>query len=1083
LLKGETVTDLSIDELPEEDSLDDVEYNEDLASNPAPEQKAQVTREPLFSLLFKDAVDPEDDVLRDYAEYVVPHLSALLADKSAKGGNFVRDKLNDGATAEQVQHYGDDQTMRAHILNGLLPTAQIARTLRTWGQARFEDDFDEVCYRLLCAGFTLHDWLKLPEVDQQLQAHGLQHNTVNPAVHVDLVSSLLRTWGQKLGFEEFLAPIGGLDRYLNDLIYIASNTQLQWGVMHNLGALPNFQADGRRIRLATELATLADYLAYLGRTPVDAVEHPAIQRLFAKFTTADIGAYLSYHHLADLRGVLSNMIHNATIEALHVPGYREPLLYAPTGVVYLCRQGAPNLPAAEQVAESVIQRIQEQCGELLARDLIGFNRDGKGLKYADYYEVFFSPQQLVQLIPSFGEKRMMGKSDAQKRYDNMLAKGMVDSTVDLDLPAYPEVDRLAESCALAASIAKDTLPTFNSKTIMIEAMGLQDLSETFNQIDTFRGSGGVPYSWYYLAGNYRKLHPGLDPNEWSQRIRDLLQLIAEKLPNQGPQADNWGDIKQYIVDHLRIRGQNISDIRERLQNELARYSTARKSGRGASTICSLCSLPYNITPQQEAAILFAPMVYTNKQPLHGSKAIRHICGICGMEMMLRQLFMKSGRESGGNFEKRRFRYLYFYPTYFFTPETLRMMRAVQDNLKRISFTELRTFTQPNKENQQQSYNFDPAYFQHLGELMLNPALFERTHNDDRLFRLRFAKQDPVTFSFIGLPPQDRDAKDAESWIQPAYLALIVPLLLDVKVVASESMMPIIQEATELSETVAFDGAHAFVGYLTELTRRQQDRKSVGRFTPGRFNIDELVPALHALLAGYMIHLDANAKTSGGFDYRWHDIAPLARNLASSPLYAFHYLKKALRREGSDVPSAYKADIYLDFVNSYLQGEKDMSHAQELVRLYRKFYRHGSGRLNSNAILRPIREAADTLLDADLRLFNDDTALVELIAGRLRKSISSVSQAGSSGTVPVWLYDKAQGNVNEQIDHAIYEFAEYFVNQIYRDVFNRNRAALAGKQLNLLKNACETIYISEQRREWNERGEAPQEDQAPTDGNE
>src|SRR5690606_20784959 len=203
-----------------------------------------------------------------------------------------------------------------------------------------------------------------------------------------------------------------------------------------------------------------------------------------------------------------------------------------------------------------------------------------------------------------------------------------------------------------------------------------------------------------------------------------------------------------VLEHLRIRGAMPTNLNERLKTELSRYSNARKSGRGASNVCSLCSSSYTVNPQQEAAILFAPMVYTNKQPLHGSKAIRHICAICSMEMMLRQLLMKRGRESGGNFEKRRIRYLFFYPTYFFTPETLRILRAVQDNIRSASFTNLRQLTQPDGQAEQIRYDFSPGYFQHLSELMLHPVWIERPAETDRLFRLRFPKHEPITFSFV-----------------------------------------------------------------------------------------------------------------------------------------------------------------------------------------------------------------------------------------------------------------------------------------------------------------------------------------------
>lgn len=1050
---------------------DDIPFDEDSAAalNEPVEApaKVEIASEPLFSLLLKRAVDQSDVVLCDYAEHVAPRLSQYLGHVAAKGGKFVRDRLNEGKTAEEVHRYGDDQTMRAHIVNGLLPTAQIARTLKSWDVRRFQKEFDEGAYRLFCAGYTLHDWLKLPDVDAALQAQGLQHHTVNPAVHLETVTAIIRDWCVKLGLDAFLAPLGTLDECLHDLIYIASNTQLQWGVMHNLSALPGMRYRSRGTLLATDLATLADYLAYLGRTPVAAVTHPSIQRMIEEFDDGQTRIRLTYHHLADLRGVLTNIIHNAAVDAYEVKGMREPLLYAPTGVVYIARGAAPPAPSTQSVAQNVVARIQKQGRTQLERDLTGFARSGKGLKYADYYHLFFSPAQLARLIARFAEKRMMNKSDAQKRYDSISAKKMASAPLDTDMPAEPEVDRIAEVCALLVRLATDYAPAFDAESWLLEQLGALHLRDDVRHINSNRTAGGVPYGWYYVAGWHRQHTPGKDPEQWNAFIRSLAEGIAVRLPADPPAGGGWDEIERYVTDHLHFADGIAGDLRERMNSELVRYSNARKIGRGASAVCSLCSSPYTISKQQEAAILFAPMVYTNKQPLHSSNAIRNICAVCSMEMMLRQLLMKRGRESGGNFEKRKLRYLFFYPTYFFTPETLRMLRVVQDQLRRVSFTTLRTLLQPDVEEAR--YDLQPEVFQRLHGLMLHPELLAN-EEIDRLFRLRFPQNEPITFSFVGLPPADRDAKDAEAWINPAFLALVLPLLLDIKVVASESMLPSVQEATELPETVAFDSAHAYVGYLTEPARLQSLREDTRR-TPGRFNIDEVLPALQRLTVAYFVHMEGNAKTgAGGYDYRWHEIAPLARNLATTPLYAFHYLKKSLRREGSDTPSGYKAAIYINLVDDYIgKGDDNMSHARELVTRYRRFYRHGKGRLNSNAILRPIREAADTLLDANLRLFDDDAALRELVGGRLKQSLEGVSRPGSSGAAPNWLYPDPKTR-KEQMDAAVDDFAAYFVDTIYRKVFAGNRAALAGKQLNLLKNACEAIYIAEQRREWQERND-------------
>jgi CRISPR-associated protein Csc3 len=482
----------------------------------------------------------------------------------------------------------------------------------------------------------------------------------------------------------------------------------------------------------------------------------------------------------------------------------------------------------------------------------------------------------------------------------------------------------------------------------------------------------------------------------------------------------------------------------RFQAELARYGKARASGRGATTVCGLCSSPYRVSEQQEAASLFAPMVYTNKQPLHGSKAIRHICAICGAEMMLRQLLMKRGQESGGNFEKRKLRYLYFYPAYFFTPESLKMLRAAHDQLKRVSFTELRKALG----NAGDVLRLDGETFQRLDALLLDPA--PPAPGADRLFRLRFPEHEPITFSFIGIPPTAREAKDAEAWITPAFLALLLPLILDVKVVASESLLPVIQEATELPETVAFDGAHAYVGRI------------VGQ---ARVNLDDLLPALQRLVASYLVHLDGNARAgAGGFDYRWHEIPTVARNLETSPLYAFHYLKKGLRRESGDSIPAKHAARYVHLVEQYLERENTaMSHARQLVSLYRQFYRHKPGRLNSNSILKPLSEASAVILEADPRLFDDDEALIEAVQGRLSKFLDNVDRGSADGSIPKWI-DRATR------DASLEAFSRYMVEEVYRNAFGGDRAALAGRQLNLLKNACEAIYMAEQRREWRERGE-------------
>jgi len=333
-------------------------------------------------------------------------------------------------------------------------------------------------------------------------------------------------------------------------------------------------------------------------------------------------------------------------------------------------------------------------------------------------------------------------------------------------------------------------------------------------------------------------------------------------------------------------------------------------------------------------------------------------------------------------------------------------------------------------------------FQRLGPLMLTPASADPT--EDRMFRLQFPKGEPVTFFFLGVPPPGRDAKDAEAWVNPAFLALALPLALDVKVVATESSMPLLTEADELDETVFMDAPHDFV------------KDILGR---ERIPLEQLLPKLRALTAAYLVHLDGNANFAKG-DYRWHTLPPLARNLTGDPLWAFAYLKKWQRAQGLDAITVDKARLYIQLVDilDTLKGGHSMSHAKELTTQYMRFYR--AKRRNSNSILRPITIASHAILQADARLF-DREGLIEAVRGELRDFMDRVGSGRADGRF-------APGSDWQSREEAMRQFAEYFVGTIFCDTLRADKSELRGKQLNLLKNACEVIYVDATAQEWRDR---------------
>ena len=288
------------------------------------------------------------------------------------------------------------------------------------------------------------------------------------------------------------------------------------------------------------------------------------------------------------------------------------------------------------------------------------------------------------------------------------------------------------------------------------------------------------------------------------------------------------------------------------------------------------------------------------------------------------------------------RYLFFYPTYFFTPETLAQLDRAYGDLKLIKFTALRKALLT-EEGGQAQLHVTAQDFQRLGPLLLEQEPADP--QNDRLFRLQFPPEEPVTFYFVGLPPPGRDAKDAEAWVNPAFLALALPLALDVKIVATESPLPLLTEADELNETVFFDAPHDFVSAI------------LGR---ERITLEQLLPRLQALTAAYFVHLDGNANFKKG-DYRWHTIPPLARNLATDSRWAFAYLKKWQRAQKLDAITVDKAHLYLQLVNilDTAKGADSMSHARELTTLYMRFYRGGAPHLEQHSAPHQYRRGHDS----------------------------------------------------------------------------------------------------------------------------
>jgi CRISPR-associated protein Csc3 len=789
------------------------------------------------------------------------------------------------------------------------------------------------------------------------------------------------------------------------------------------------------------------------------------------------------------------------------------LLYLPTGVIYLAARNAPPI-SSEDLPDLVVNNIKSLCvGQLRLRQT-GFGRDGKGMKYAEYYNLFFEAPGLMKVALDATLRILSPNKDsvAKSRSENLIKfqeQGVLPAEFDFNFADDIRIDQIAEFGDLVSrkiwnetvnrietACKKDKklpgIPHFdlthkvaefwNLAEYLPQIREIQRINESLKENKLKGNTGGVPYEWYYLAAKYLELQPGIeDVRENCEQAIAYLTTLISPIIAQYKLPDGWDDLRLWVKRVVMLPDTNqetsLKTQVETFLDELANYNAAKRPGRGRQLICSISHSAYTVTEQMESAVLFTPQVYTNKQMLGGSNAKRNISSIASVEMMLRQILMNQTQAVGKRFEDGKYRYLYFYPTYYFTPETNKFLQKAYSGIAQTRFD---TSVRNHFISKDLQANLERDRYQSVDTFLIDENL---QPEKDRTFKLSYPEDQPLTFYFMALPP-GRDSTDTESWVMPSWLAFAFPMILDVKTVVSESPIPPFNDGAEFEESVFLDSApHAF-------------RALVGR---DRFRLDYILegwnengtqyPApLNVLTAAYAIHLDVNARQGkSGYDANWGRFTELAKDFETSPLYVFSYLNRWVRTQGIETARIEKIRLYAyhfyPCFDPYVKYDKNMeqlivpeesslNHPKKLTNLYRRFYR-ANKRYNpkSNAVLKPVDIAAETILKAESSVFRGET-LVAAVAAEVFKLMDRVHSSTAEGH---WVMSK-----REEERQAVLDFARYFVVEVFEKSFAGDRARLAGRQLNLIRDTCEFLYRLEDDKENTRKDEKSTE---PNDDNE
>ncbi|AFZ00743.1 type I-D CRISPR-associated protein Cas10d/Csc3 [Calothrix sp. PCC 6303] len=1051
------------------------------------------TKSELLTLkLLREAIkaqNPDDQVMADFGEYVLPNLLSIAIGVTAKGGKFfdeIDEKREAEGKAKVRRDNAADQSLNTHLLNGLFPANLIERRLHKL-DTTVQRVVRERERRLVIAGFILHDFEKFPDVPNDCRKLPLEE-------HRQIIDEKVR----QLGLDKFIDSENteAYKEYIDDLLCMAYNAQRRWDTNWNFSEFGlNPLLKDRTLRSLSDLTCLADSLASIIKHPQDA-ENPRLNEIIHSLSDGKLK--FTYHRISENRGVLTNVVNNALIQVhtkLNTDEniYYEPLLYLPTGVIYLARRDAPEI-SLDDVPNQVIENIKSLCSGQLKLRQTGFGRDGKGMKYAEYYNLFFDEIGLMKVALDATLRILNPNKDsvAKSRSDNLVKfQQQKVLSVDYDFKFTDDIriDQIAEfgdlicrkiwdesANRIEVACKKDkNLPKLTQLDLTYKVAEFWELAEYLPQIREIQrineslkenklkgNTGGVPYEWYYLAAKFLEKHPGIENvRESCQQVIEYINNLISPIISQYELPDGWNDLRLWVKQVVMLPGNQETQTPDNFLNELANYNAAKKSGRGRQLICSISHSAYTVTEQMESAVLFTPQVYTNKQMLNGSNAKRNISSIAGLEMMLRQILMNQTQAVGKRFEDGKYRYLYFYPTYYFTPETNKFLQKAYTG---ISQTRFDTRIRNHFISKDLQANFDKDTYQNVDAFLIDENL---DSDKDRTFKLSYPDDQPLTFYFMAMPP-GRDSSDTESWVMPTWLAFAFPMILDVKTVVSESPIPPFNDGAEFEESVFLDSApHAF------RTLVGRDRFRLDYILEGWTENNKSYPApLNVLTAAYAIHIDVNAKSGkSGYDANWGRFTELAKDFETTPLYVFAYLNRWVRSQGVETARIEKIRLYAhkfypcfdpyaqyDFESKEwkLMPESQLNHPKKLTDLYRKFYR-ANKRYNpkSNAVLKPIDIAAETILKAEVSVFSGET-LVAAVAAEVFKLMDRVHANTADGR---WVMSK-----REEERQAVLDFARYFVMDVFENSFSSDRARLAGRQLNLIKDTCEFLYRLEDDKE-------------------
>jgi len=980
-----------------------------------------------------------DQVLQDYIKQILPKLwDRGYQVRLSKGG-------------AQYRHLSE-QTMLAHVLNGAFGFVR----LWTYLDSQQILPFDEVQLRQFLSLWTTHDLYKLtPE-----RLGGSTFSLSEQAITEELRALSLDGFANTTWLQHRAAMVSDLSQYQGDLALCPRGTDRLCDMVHVADAMASITSPREASGLWRDVLKLSPRLKdYM----------------------------LCWHELADVRGIVTNQVHQAVSQVLEQELGLFPLLFFASGTLYIGRKQDVSLQRndlCKRIAHDVLSTMQP--GQV-AIDPSQARRKGNTFRFEKFFLLVShwnnaldfakqnandkSSQKFWSEIQDkwFGKQRSKAppypaatamqkevgitEALAQDAYFNKLWSAAV---IYLDF-----ADGLVEDCANVTDRTKrirwfaDVLRVPKERAAQVE-------SRDFSGVTGGKGAGyTVPLAYWWLTGPdfasrsaaERELSEVLEKLDWP--IRRALSSVqpSEVAGRVLSDLHLEDDLVSYLAQNLVF---SFDSQRMLEKDALGTYAQPKKQSH--LKLCSLCGRASEWTqPIQTAIFSDSAQEFSNRLiPRETTDKRREWCPVCYTEFVFRLLCGIAPPPNVDTGKSRRL-YLYVMPTYSFTPEMVEMFSGrVLEPFQKTTALQLR------------DYGEDAPGHQHLWvrSRQLSSDLvdevigtFERQaiwiaerlvsngkeRPGERLRTVPTSKlAQPNYLLFVWERTAYGSTKDdaqiptsSEMWAKAAFAACLLAGLTGCKVYVTELPYLPVSDVGQVKPTVILDSPHNVLRSVLEGSVAEAElncpRVSASPDDATAPLSASLLEALDVLASVWQVNSELRSRTARQAT-KDKNVAARLEELGANPLAgAFFYRQYArLNDEQSPFDTYTKAcSILLERKGGALMNIATQL-AEKSLALFLPLTRYGRGKAHVYELM--FRTAVEAIRKAPSADIEETKSFA---AGTLLKALERRSQSERSEGI----VNPTRGNLNQ----LAWEFVsilvdEVLVNRARRSVVNFNRLA-------------------------------------------